>query len=162
MSEYTHEALTIRAERWLLGTVKCNFAFRELGSVGSEIPDAIGWREGFISTLVECKTSRADFRADRKKWHRRIPENGMGMFRYMLCPKDMIQPEELPEGWGLLYCLPKTIRRIKKAENQPRNHRAEMTLLTSALRRVHLRGDLEKIYEYPPAHKPLLAGGCDG
>ncbi len=147
MLNLNHTELTIRAEKWLVNSVGCNFAFRELGSFSSEIPDAIGWREGWVSHLVECKTSRSDFLSDKKKWHRRNPDMGMGRYRYMMCPKDLIQPEEVPEGWGLLYVLPKTIRKVKKAEIQKNNHKAEMTLLVSALRRVHLRGDLSKIYD---------------
>ncbi|WP_051294914.1 hypothetical protein [Maridesulfovibrio bastinii] len=147
MLNFTHTELTIRAERWLVNSVGCNFAFRELGSFSSEIPDSIGWRDGWVSHLVECKTSRSDFLTDRKKWFRRRPEMGMGMYRYMLCPKDLIKPDEVPESWGLLYCLPKIIKKIKKPISQTRNINAEMTLLTSALRRVHIRGDLQKIYD---------------
>ena len=35
-----------------------------------EIPDAIGWDARGVSTLVECKTSRADYHRDRLKTSR--------------------------------------------------------------------------------------------
>ena len=54
-----------------------------------------------VSVVVEVKTSRSDFLADRKKAHR--VEGGMGTYRYFLCPTDVIRVDELPQGWGLLY-----------------------------------------------------------
>ncbi|OEU66205.1 MAG: hypothetical protein BA863_09185 [Desulfovibrio sp. S3730MH75] len=158
MLNLNHTDLTFRAEKWLVNSVGCNFAFRDLGSHNAEIPDAIGWRDGWASHLVECKTSRSDFLADKKKWFRRNPDMGMGMYRYMMCPKGMIKPEEVPEGWGLLYVLPKTIRKVKKAETQKNNHKAEMTLLVSALRRVFIRGDLAKIYSMDTLRTEVVDG----
>lgn len=143
-----HKGLCYRAERWLLNTCKCNFALRELTTQAVEIPDAIGWR-GWQSHMVECKASRPDFLADKKKYYRRKPKYGMGMYRYMMCPKDLIRPDELPDGWGLLYCLPKSVKVVIKPTAQSEwNHRNEMEMMCSALRRVHVRGDLEKIYNY--------------
>lgn len=72
-------------------------------TISGERPDAIGWRDG-ISILIECKASHADFLADRKKPFRAETDNqqGMGDWRFYLCPPEIIKPEELPEGWGLL------------------------------------------------------------
>ena len=36
----------------------------------------------------------------------------VGNYRYFLCPEDVIQPEELPEGWGLLWIKGKRIKVI--------------------------------------------------
>ena len=68
-----------------------------------ENPDAIGWRyswgnasnEG--SVLVECKTSRADFKKDFSKSFRIEPEQGIGNWRYYMCPTDIIKVDEIPD-----------------------------------------------------------------
>lgn len=163
MSELTHDDLVARAERWLK-TIGCGVVFNDAfraASHSGEQPDAIGWRDG-LSILVECKTSRADFLADRKKPFRREPAEGMGDWRFMMCPPRMIGVDELPEGWGLLYVHP---CKIEKAHGFPPNtmwwnhkpfegnKRSETQLMYSALRRLALRGDFDKIYE------PLGAGG---
>ncbi|WP_260524581.1 adenylosuccinate synthase [Pseudomonas aeruginosa] len=104
-----HADLCAIAVKWLqransAGGPGCHVAVSECRSGWSgEIPDAIGFRAaGFEdgSTVVECKTSRADFLADRKKAHRAA--GGMGNWRYFLAPEGLISPNELPEGWGLL------------------------------------------------------------
>ena len=69
--------------------------------MAGEQPDAIGWRYG-LTLLCEAKVSRADFLADRKKPWRARPELGMGDWRFYVAPAGMLQPDEIPEGWGLL------------------------------------------------------------
>ena len=150
----THRELVLRAERWLLKTKGCGFAFRELTPANGEIPDAIGWKNKCVSILVECKTSKADFLSDKHKYFRRDSYRGMGKYRYYMCPKGVIKPEELPQGWGLLYCLKNIIRKVKDAVYQECDQAAEIGLLVSALRRVHIHGDLEKIYDYEQIKKP--------
>lgn len=97
----------------------CQFAIIEAACYG-ENPDVIGVRHGTIGTaeysgityehgwdvgtiVLEAKTSRSDFLADRKKPHRIDPASGMGRWRYYICPTDLIKPEDLPEKWGLIY-----------------------------------------------------------
>lgn len=85
----------------------CHVAVSEMRSGWTgEIPDAIGFRQsGYFpsdgSIVVEVKVSRSDFLADKKKPHRLA--GGLGNWRYFMCPEGMIQPDELPEGWGLLW-----------------------------------------------------------
>lgn len=142
----SHYDLCRRAEKWLVNSRKCAFALRELNTSAMERPDAIGWREG-QSHLIEVKVSRSDFIADAKKIYRRNPKRGMGMYRYMMCPKDIIKPDELPEGWGLLYCLPNSVKIIVNPVAQLEwNEHNEMEMMCSALRRVRENGDLQKIY----------------
>lgn len=110
MSQRTHAELCDIAVKWLKRPQSgkgpgCNVAMSECqsGYVG-EIPDAIGFRlehPGSVSVVVEVKTSRSDFLADRKKAHR--VEGGMGTYRYFMCPTGLIWVDELPQGWGLLY-----------------------------------------------------------
>ena len=160
----THEELVKRAERWLK-TMGCGVVFNDsfrTGTITGEQPDAIGWRDG-LSLLVECKASRADFFADKKKHFRRDPGEGMGDWRFIMCPPGLIQVGELPEGWGLLYVHP---RKIERAHGVPANchwwsqkpfegnKRCETQLMYSALRRISIRGYFETIYE------PLRSGGA--
>lgn len=70
-----------------------------------EIPDAIGFRAEYgqvTSVMVEVKVSRSDFLADRKKPFR-LEGMGVGTYRYYLCPEGLIQPEEVPAQWGLVW-----------------------------------------------------------
>jgi hypothetical protein len=116
----THADLCELASTWLRkpnnrGGHGCQVAFTEtrIGVQGGESPDALGFRAaGWIdgSVLVECKTSRTDFLADAKKPHR-LEGKGMGRWRYYMCPEGLINPDELPARWGLLYVDSK--RRIR-------------------------------------------------
>lgn len=73
----------------------------ELDAVGSrEKPDVIGFRS-ICSAIIEVKTSRADFRAERLKPERRGGA-GLGLYRFYLCPHGMLSGEDIPQGWGLL------------------------------------------------------------
>ena len=105
----THNDLCLTAVKWLqransAGGPGCHVAISECRSGWTgEIPDAIGFRAaGFDdgSTVVECKTSRSDFLADRKKAHR--ISGGLGNWRYFMAPAGLIRADELPAGWGLL------------------------------------------------------------
>lgn len=106
----THDALCDLAVKWLKRPHSqnghgCNVAVSEARSGwDGEIPDAIGFRiatPNVGSVVVECKVSRSDFIADKTKPHRK--ERGMGHWRYFMCPEGLINTEDLPEGWGLLW-----------------------------------------------------------
>ncbi len=134
----THKELVARAVKWLQGGPsmhRCSVICAELVSAGSESPDAIGWHWG-NSELIECKASRSDFLADKHKNHRIAPHTGMGEFRWYMTPPDMVSPEEIPEGWGLLYAYPKMVRVVREAEFQKCNHKNERIMLNSLLRRI--------------------------
>lgn len=153
----THAELVIRAEKWLIQH-GCGVTLRDpfrANTHNGECPDAIGWRDG-LSILIECKASRADFMADKNKPFRANPASGMGDWRFYLCPPETINVEDLPNGWGLLWATPKTIRKMRGV---PRNcgwwhgkpfdpcKRSETMMLTSALRRLSIRGHLGEIYD---------------
>ena len=146
----THDDLVIRAKRWLLGTYGCGFAFAELSACtnSGEIPDAIGFKYGH-SILIECKATRGDFLSDRKKHFRSTPSNGMGNYRYFMTPPGLVTEDEVRErypNWGLLIARPKLVKVMLPPAQQECSVEDERLLLCSALRRVHLRGDLDKIY----------------
>jgi hypothetical protein len=73
----------------------------ELIALGcAEQADVVGFRSS-CSVVIESKVSRSDFAADSKKNHR--ISGGLGLYRFYICPPDMIHQEELPARWGLLY-----------------------------------------------------------
>lgn len=137
----THAELVERAERWLRNTKKCGVVLTERGAHGThEIPDAIGWRLGFWSILVECKTSRSDFHRDRKKLSRRNPDMGPGQIRYYMAPEGLLQPEEIPDGWGLLEIRGRTVRERKTPTKifKVERTRYELVTLVAFARRTQL------------------------
>ena len=156
--ETTHTDLVDYAWKYLINTLRCSFAFKELitGNTSGEVPDAIGWTLG-ESVLIECKRTRSDFFADQRKSFRRDPEEGMGRFRFYLCPKGVLRPDDMPPGWGLLVLDGRKVRRIHGPTGQMNrwydqwvwnhlaNKHAERSMMISALRRCHLRGHLKEI-----------------
>ena len=155
-----HADLVVKAERWLRQQ-GCGVAISDrfrAHAINGEYPDAIGWRSG-VSIQVECKVSRADFLADKHKPFRADPAKGMGDWRFYLCPPDIIQVEDLPAGWGLLWATPRTIRRMHGVPGNCQWRRdkpfepclrSESMMLVSALRRMEIRGHLGEIYEGIP------------
>lgn len=100
----THDDLVKIAARWLRNRMGCSVVLTELAcdSRTNEIPDAIGFNSS-NSYLVECKTSMSDYLADQKKIFRRIPENGMGQYRFIMCQDGVIK--DIYPGWGLLWVV---------------------------------------------------------
>lgn len=165
----THADLIKAGYKWLMTKANCGVAFRELRTYANgEYPDVIGF-QGHASYLIEVKISRSDFLCDKKKPFRKNPTRGMGTYRYYMCPPGLIKIEDLPEGWGLLYCDVKN--RVKCVYNpynsyiavppsHPResplrhpgwhttkNQKAELAFMYSALRRLQIRGHIESIYD---------------
>lgn len=135
----THRELVKKARKWLRDIQKCNVVLTEKGSsTAHEIPDAIGWKSARHSILVECKTSRSDFRADSKKWFRQ-DGLGMGQTRYFLAPKGIIPIEEVPAGWGLLEVHGDKIKVVVKSDLLVMDEMrcwAEMPLLIAVVRKL--------------------------
>jgi hypothetical protein len=99
---FTHKQLVRIAANWLKNTKKCHLVASEIiVPTISECPDAIGWLSRGWSILVECKASRSDFLADKKKPCRNELV-GLGQQRYYLTPRNLLRPEEVPDRWGLL------------------------------------------------------------
>ena len=131
-----HTRLCVLAQRWLMrpnsaGGPGCGFAITEGWGDGlGEKPDAVGWRRSPLdggAIVVEAKVSRADFLADARKPHRLNPSQGVGRWRYYLCPEGLIEPNELPARWGLLYVTRRgSVRAIAgPAAVLPHNRRGE-------------------------------------
>lgn len=115
----THDELCRRAGIWLRERQGCSVVLVDhQGLRTQEQPDAIGWKSASVSYLVECKTSRADFLADKKKPFR-APGLGMGNYRYFLCLPDVIRLADVPAPWGLLYLETRGVLPVKKAAFVP-------------------------------------------
>ena len=142
MKKLSHSELIIRAERLLRNSFHCRSILTELvaNTRSRETPDAIGWVRNY-SILVECKASRADFRADQHKLSRSyIP--GLGHWKIYLTEKGLLDGIDIPDGWGLYEVCNKTIRfnrGIKYCNTaQPPNEScrdSEVAMLVSALER---------------------------
>ena len=153
----THEALATRAVAWLLGTCRCKVAISELVTACREVPDAIGWRHGGHSILVECKTSRRDFLNEQHKGCERVGRR-MGDERWYFAPAGVLHPSDMPPGWGLLELrgdrVYKLVSPTKHSDATPVTKREELVLMTSAMARMVGTGEVVgvrcKILAYEP------------
>lgn len=164
----SHSDLCQIATQWLYGSGRCKFVVKEATMAFGEQPDAIGWRGGYDTTLVECKAYRSDFLADKRKSFRsdnpeaREIERGMGRFRYYLCPAGLISRDELPPRWGLVYVYPSgTVRRVVEAqawEREERNVLAEVFIMFKLLDRFAGTGRWHQVlatWDAEPPNEPL-------
>ena len=140
----THAALVERAGRWLKGSLNCRVALCELVAYtpSGETPDSVGWVNG-LCILVEAKTSRADFFADRKKMSRQPKARALGHWRFYLTPPGLIKPDEVPEGWGVYEVHGRSVKhaggvQYRNMANAPFQscRDSEVALLVSALSRA--------------------------
>jgi len=129
----THSDLIERAAKWLRQGHAV--VITEMG--GSEKADAIGFMAYGGTTLIECKTSRADFLADQKKYCRRFAKNGIGSHRYYLTPLGLLSIDEIPNAWGLLEVHGRQIHCLLKSAHFPElNFNQEQQILISLIRRI--------------------------
>ena len=98
-----HRQLCELGARWINQQVGTNGEWRILIETGyrAENPDVFAFTK-YYSVLIECKASRADFLADKKKPFRQNPQLGIGRRRYYLVNEGVATEEEMPEGWQLL------------------------------------------------------------
>lgn len=157
---FTHAELVLVAYRWVLRSGGAAVAFRELVTIAMETPDVLGIGGTVSSILIECKISRGDFLADRKKPWRLNPSLGMGGHRIYCAPAGLLSLEELPEKWGLLSVAPDRkctltyrpdperprAKFLSDRFGQPHNKEGEAAVMLSALRRLQNMGLVENIY----------------
>lgn len=137
----THSFLVEKGIKWLKSQGgyrwSCGVVFGELSAATDEKPDVLGFSSN-SSTLIECKTSKSDFKRDQKKMFRSLPQKGMGKYRFYMCPTDLIKEEELPDKWGLIYVSEGGMAKvIKLPENQFNNLQAENAYMYSIIRRYY-------------------------
>lgn len=139
----THQKLVQLARLWLIKARQCSVVLCEKVSPMGESPDAIGWRNGRHSILIECKVSLADFRRDRDKWFRHDSAGvGLGQQRFFMAPPGVIPRSELPEGWGLLEVTGNTVRttlELPLLYIDDRRAAAEVPLLVQCLRQSQIK-----------------------
>jgi hypothetical protein len=104
----THDELIKYGVKWLKRQqgykYTCPIITTELVTGALEVPDILGFSQSH-SVLIECKVSHSDFLADFKKKHRKqLNGKGLGTYRFYLCPLNLIDVNEVPNDWGLLYC----------------------------------------------------------
>lgn len=129
----THKELIKESVCWLKRK-QHYIIITEMVSGAGEQADAIGWK-GTGSTLIECKASKTDYKADNKKSYRHFGEdNGMGNYRYYFIPKGL--NISLDSKWGVIEFDGRVCRVIKKAEYCKADLDRERQLLLSAIRRI--------------------------
>jgi len=146
----THARLVEKAVEWLRA-YRCGVVLSEQACASGEMPDAIGWKRACHSVLVECKISRGDFLADREKPFREKAHLGMGCERFYLTPAGLLQPSELPGGWGLLEYGNRRVHMLRPSAKDLRGAaglRHEMNLLLASLRRVEIRIEPQSITDF--------------
>lgn len=143
-----HRELCVLTGKWLRRNhthpPSCPYVAVEIVTANQETPDVFGWNY-WTTVLIEVKVSRSDFLADKGKPFRLSTEDGIGEHRYYCCPKGLIKPSEVPQYWGLIYEEGGTFSLVKEAERQSANHRAELTICTSIMRREGIGG---KLFDY--------------
>ena len=174
----SHRELCVIGGKWLRRGHRCVVVGVEPRSwKTSEHPDAIGWRADGWSVMIEVKVSRADFLADRHKAHRgEGAEYAMGQERWYLTPKGLVQPSEVPEGWGLAewtgqqvkVVVPTAswkVRRALQPAVDTRRMRWEVGLLLSLVQRTRCAEGLDPALGLTflpgrkrPKPEPLAAG----
>ena len=132
-------------ERYCDACRACIYVAVELNTYAVENTDVWGF-DGWCTTVIEVKTSHADFLADRKKYWRSVePEYQAGNKRWFLCPEGVIKPEELPEGWGLLYWDGRKIVPVVVPVTRLQGCHGDLLILYSILRREKFP---KKVYNY--------------
>lgn len=77
--------------------------------------------KGRLFVAVEVKVDRGDFARELANPNKRAPWLGLATECYFAAPTGLLKSDEIPEGWGLLECSPKSekIRRRKIAVQRP-------------------------------------------
>jgi len=142
IEKISHKMLARKAAGWLKQHERCTIVAIELKTNAGEEPDALGFSSaGGFSALVECKTSRSDFHADKKKYYRRYPESGMGSKRFFMAPKGLLKKEEVGQ-WGLVEVSGRGkmmyARMVKDSDAFDPDKRKEISFLVSIVRRLEI------------------------
>jgi len=149
-----HSELIRLGREWLIkpyaaaapyGHCGCAVVITEISAStwGGEQPDVLGF-SGKKSILIECKTSRADFNADKNKVFRNphVANMALGDQRWYLAPHGVIPVDKVPEKWGLLEWVGGiNVLVIKKPELQEGNRDSEIKILLSVMRRLNIQKD---------------------
>ena len=160
----THDELVRAAAKYL--ERRHSVVVTQMATHGEE-PDALGWR-GWHSTLIECKATLSDFRADLKKKFRVWSDLGIGQRRFYMTPPGLVKPRDLPQGWGLIeYHQGGRVFKVARKSSLFRkcNSRHEVEILLSALKRCGLTcqsGISIRPYQFQTKCRATLGVARDG
>lgn len=140
----SHKELIKHAKNWVWKRERCKIVITEMVTQAGEVPDIIGWQNGYNSVLIECKISVTDLRADSKKTFRMFKETGIGNFRYYCFPErlydiltDKYVLDKIPIEWGIIILTDNNkIRQKRPALYLEADKRKETNILISAMRRI--------------------------
>jgi hypothetical protein len=110
----THADLVQRAAAWLASRRHAVVLMERSPRWVWESPDAFGVRSPGIVSVIECKTSRADFMRDAHKPHA-VSGMTMGDERWYMTPPGLLDPAGLPADHGLLEVHSLQVRTVVKA-----------------------------------------------
>jgi len=129
-----HAELVALGAQWLFRK-KYPLVVTELVTYAGEVPDVLAMGN-YNSYLIECKTSRQDFKNDQfKPW--RTDEKSIGNYRSYLCPEGLIKESEVPFGWGLLHERNGKVKKIIEAPFRKKGgYSKEYLILMSLIRRI--------------------------
>lgn len=117
----------------------CLYSTVELVCCGAELTDVWG-TTGDCTVIIEVKTNRSDFLADKRKYARskqaEVLNHQIGNYRYYLCPTGVIKEDDLPDNWGLLEYDGKKIHRVKMATKVESSLPMELLHISSIMRRI--------------------------
>ena len=135
-----HQELVKRGVNWLknnqVSGMRSVIVLPEYKCYADSIPDVIGMNHD-MTIVIECKVSRADYFQDQHKKHRQHTFQ-LGNMRYYLCPDNLIFPDEVYHGWGLLYCGEYGITIVKESDIFPKEitRQQEYQVMYSIIRRL--------------------------
>ncbi len=131
--KYSHDELVEQGAKYLArnhAVVLTELTF------GRECPDVIGWKANGQCTVIECKTTIADYRADACKPFRANSEMGMGDKRFFLTNPSLISGSDWPISWGVIEVKKERFTIKKRSMFFIPNRVAENQLMISSIRRL--------------------------
>jgi hypothetical protein len=100
------------------------------------------------------------------KWKQYNPElyyiehPHLGAYRYYVCPSGLLKPEEIPDGWGLIWVKNGRYYKKKGSGKFRRNLFQENILLVSATRKAMVSGGKDRGIVYKDWERnEILVGG---
>jgi hypothetical protein len=136
----THRELCVIGAKYLLNhkswQLRKPYVTIELCPIFGESPDVFGL-DAYNSLLIEVKITKTDFNSDYKKKYRQEGK-GIGRKRYYLCPENVINVNDLPDKWGLLWCDEKGKISIIKTSEEFKEYDLghEILIMQSIIRRL--------------------------
>lgn len=133
MKSDLHQKLQERAREYLLNQSYWITAI-EMPSVGICNVWGLSRSLGYITKAVEVKVSKQDFRSRSQKYKEaNIFVNPLANTNFILCPANLIQPNDVKVGWGLLWWNGKRIVNKKQAKFIEQTDRQKLEILINLL-----------------------------